>query len=86
MLTLSKVTQKDLNHYYTWVDVLKTKDNDKTENSCDDIKDARVCKRCGDAASKFCTGCKSVYYCSKYCQKEDWKRHKKEDCTDKLKI
>ncbi|PKY53210.1 hypothetical protein RhiirA4_408888 [Rhizophagus irregularis] len=79
-LTLFEVTQKSLDHY-TWVDVLITKDNDKTENSCDDIKDARVCKRCGDATSTFCTRCKSVYYCSQYCQKEDWKRHKKEDCT-----
>ncbi|PKK65555.1 hypothetical protein RhiirC2_715469 [Rhizophagus irregularis] len=79
-LTLFEVTQKSLDHY-TWVDVLITKDNDKTENSCDDIKDARVCKRCGDATSTLCTRCQSVYYCSQYCQKEDRKRHKKEDCT-----
>jgi hypothetical protein len=73
-LTLSKVTKKDLDHY-TWVDALSTED---AENNCDDIKDARVCKRCGNASSSYCKKCKSVYYCSKDCQTEDWKRHKKE--------
>ncbi|CAB4380536.1 unnamed protein product [Rhizophagus irregularis] len=59
-LTLSKVTQKDLNHHYTWVDVLKTEDNDKPENNIDDIKDARVCKLCGKETNTYCIKCKSV--------------------------
>ncbi|KAF8878364.1 hypothetical protein CPB84DRAFT_1688354, partial [Gymnopilus junonius] len=48
-------------------------------------RDARRgnCMTCGkDAQSdlKVCSGCKVAKYCSKQCQKEDWKNHKKE-CT-----
>ena len=32
---------------------------------------------------KKCTKCKSVYYCNKECQVNDWKRHKKE-CIDEI--
>ena len=36
------------------------------------------CNNCGKENSKFmCPVCKDTYYCSKECQKNDWKRHKK---------
>jgi hypothetical protein len=43
--------------------------------------EARYCANClGIAAdgSKLlrCAGCKSICYCSKYCQRLDWKSHK----------
>ncbi len=36
------------------------------------------CARCGNSgiALQVCSGCKQVSYCSKLCQKEDWKSHK----------
>ena len=34
-------------------------------------------------SKKWCAGCKLVSYSSRDCQKQDWKRHKKEDeCVD----
>ncbi len=36
----------------------------------------RLCILCGKDAPKRCIGCKAVYYCSKECQKADWKNHK----------
>lgn len=40
------------------------------------------CEACSDAVpldrgKKYCKGCMVVVYCSKACQKADWKRHKK---------
>lgn len=38
-----------------------------------------------DADSKFqrCSRCKIAYYCNAECQRADWARHKKEECTKK---
>lgn len=38
-----------------------------TENKCE------VCK---NPAKQFCSSCRAVFYCSRDCQKEDWKTHK----------
>ncbi|CAB4394801.1 unnamed protein product [Rhizophagus irregularis] len=83
-LKLSNATQKSVYHD-TWVDVSRTGDNNETEDYLTekDDKDAKVCKRCGKMSTTRtgggrCVKCKSVFYCSKDCQKEDWKRHKKE--------
>ena len=44
-------------------------------------KDKNRCARCGAMRSaemkmKACAGCKTVLYCSKQCQAEDWEGHK----------
>lgn len=39
---------------------------------------ANKCKSCGNDGMKKCGGCRQVYYCSRKCQLNDWKRHKRE--------
>ncbi|CAM9211239.1 unnamed protein product, partial [Laminaria digitata] len=42
-----------------------------------------MCAKCGKGASSMlCSRCRKVTYCSKGCQREDWKKHKPE-CTAK---
>jgi hypothetical protein len=48
------------------------------------IKERLSYKSCSNCSERYttmqkCLGCESVYYCNKECQKNDWKRHKK-DC------
>ena len=40
---------------------------------------ARKCCNTCHISGKFkkCSGCEKVYYCSKECQRQDWKEHKK---------
>eukprot|EP00961_Rhodomonas_salina_P233637 3157591-Rhodomonas_salina.6 len=38
------------------------------------------CNKCGEAASQKCSQCRTVLYCSKLCQTQDWKSHKR-DCS-----
>lgn len=41
---------------------------------------AAYCKYCGtsdgDKELQVCSGCKDMYYCSRYCQEKDWRCHK----------
>nr|XP_022909776.1 zinc finger MYND domain-containing protein 10 [Onthophagus taurus] len=41
----------------------------------DDDK-ARTCEKCGNSAIQRCSKCKSVWYCGKQCQVDDWSKHK----------
>jgi hypothetical protein len=43
----------------------------------DRLKACRVCGKWRDG-NRRCGGCKKTYYCSTKCQREDWKRHKRE--------
>jgi hypothetical protein len=64
----------------------KTEEEDTPENSKKLQKDFRkslkkelkVCGVCSNPADKLCGICKSIYYCCREHQTEDWKRHKKE--------
>ncbi len=39
------------------------------------------CGYCGRLATKACTGCMKIYYCSKHCQKMDWKNSHYANCV-----
>lgn len=45
--------------------------------------DNKKCKTCSIKSSILflCGGCKETIYCSRYCQKKDWKRNHKSSCS-----
>lgn len=47
-------------------------------------QDPNVPRICDNAATRFCSACRLVGYCSKTCQKQHWLAHKK-DCKDPLR-
>ena len=50
---------------------------DKTKPFGKPFKSFNACANCGQRGKPDkCSGCGKVYYCSKECQKEDWKVHK----------
>jgi hypothetical protein len=43
---------------------------------------SRGCHVCGSCVGlKMCAKCKQVYYCSRECQRSDWRRHKAGECV-----
>lgn len=47
-----------------------------TNDNLDGLLEKAYCNKCGKEAVKKCGRCKSVYYCSRECQVDDWKSHK----------
>ena len=65
--------------------------NDKRKKEIDrvvkNIDEDKKCENCGSVGGEkgkllMCSGCKCTFYCGAKCQKEDWKRHKKECCDN----
>ena len=53
---------------------------DNTTGQANEVKEGQACAKCGKSHSTMiCSACRNVVYCSQDCQREDWKRHKK-DC------
>ena len=44
------------------------------------------CLNCGSNCSRRCSGCKSVFFCSKKCQKVSWHIHQKHCSRDLFKL
>jgi hypothetical protein len=43
------------------------------------LRSRGMCRLCGSLAYQLCGRCRGIYYCSKECQKQHWREHKK-DC------
>ena len=61
--------------------------NKKTKYCCNKGNEMkkRVCYVCKKETTDLCKRCKSTYYCSKSCQKSNWKHHKTE-CIDRKSL
>lgn len=58
---------------------------DEVEEWSTDNERKRDCAVCHKPASKSCSLCKVTWYCSRDCQKKDWKGGHKEKCNDFVK-
>lgn len=56
----------------------ESNDNDLPDNGREAAVNGNRCNTCNKRGKmKKCTQCKCTYYCSKECQIQDWKKHKK---------
>lgn len=63
----------------------QARENTKSEESSQASKSTKtdtpwgppsLCVSCNNLGAQRCSGCQNAYYCSKICQKHDWKLHK----------
>ena len=61
---------------------LEWKDKNRDKRDEQKLEDAsfRKCPTCGEKGKHRCTGCYLELYCSKVCQKKDWKKGHKTVC------
>ncbi|ODM99115.1 Protein msta, isoform A [Orchesella cincta] len=65
------------------VDVQESSNKSQTQATAKETKeesnkDQQNCAVCSSIATKCCTGCREIHYCSQEHQKQDWKVHKKQ--------
>ena len=58
----------------------KEKEKDKRKEQKSEDVNFRSCSSCGEKGKHRCTGCYLEMYCSKLCQKKDWKKGHKALC------
>ena len=52
--------------------------SDHSNLATNPIPDVYKCSDCGKDGAKKCGACGEAYYCSRQCQRRDWKKHKAE--------
>eukprot|EP01084_Bolivina_argentea_P122286 216702_1 len=74
--------QSGSNFFVTLNNDSESNDSDYYDTTCssdsNDKIQSNICCVCSESTTQRCSGCKSVYYCSAKCQKQDWKMHKKQ--------
>ena len=87
----SNLSEKDMNQFgylvekrgHQDVPTIETDKLTKEDQAAFKVLEAKIlsgftCHKCESASIQRCVRCKSVYYCSRECQRQDWKSHKKE--------
>ena len=77
---------KEMGRHYLQQEQPQTPSGPSTQRSSDNNGNT-ACYRCGlsqeavPGGLKTCAKCKKAWYCSRQCQIDDWKTHKKTDCA-----